>query len=218
MYVSALYMYNTRIPKRDVYSCTVAWACILDGPTSVDLNPPGPLYPVEDDAVISQCSADCNPFCTYTWRDPDGSDVQTTDGQLSVEEIKRDQAGDYTCEARSEERTLTDTFTVVVHYPPDVSIDVSPDSVVEGQTVTVVCTVDSNPSRNDFTWRNETNNSDEPDGEIDSSDTESILTIQSAPCQKQSQIQCSADNSVPGSPGTEVAELDVKCKDCRALL
>ncbi len=195
------------------YYCTFVWACILDGPTSVDLNPPGPLYPVEDETISSQCHADCNPVCTYTWRDPGGSVVETTDGHLSVEEIKRNQAGDYKCEARSKGRTLTETLTVVVHYPPDISVSVSPDSVEEGQTVTVVCTADSNPSRNDFRWSNVTANSDELGGDIDSRDTESTLTILNARCQKQSQIQCGANNGVEKSPRTKVAELDVKCKD-----
>ncbi len=167
---------------------------------------------MEDKTISFQCYADCNPVCNYTWRDPGGSVVQTTDGQLSVEEIKRDQAGDYTCEARSEDRTLTVTVTVVVCYHPDVSVSVSPNSVEEGQTVTVVCTADSNPSRNYFTWSNVTENSDGLDGDIDTSDTESTLTIQNARYQKQSQILCSADNKIQGSPRTKVAELDVKCK------
>ncbi len=184
----------------------------------MDLNPPGPLYPLEDNPVTSQCHAECNPSCTYTWRDTGLSEVDSTDRQLAIEEIDRSQAGDYTCEARSAERTLTETLTVVVRYPPDVSVSVSPDSVIEGDTVTVVCAADSSPIENVFTWSNATGNSDELEGDIYSSDTESTLTIQNARCQKQSQIQCSADNGVQGSPRTNEAELDVRCKHFQAVV
>ena len=191
---------------------TFLLTCFSDGPTSINLNPPSPRYPLEGDTITFRCFAECNPVCTYTWRDPVGNVIDTANGQLSLEQIYRSQAADYTCEARGEDRTLTETLTVVVHYPPDVSISVSPDSVIEGDTVTVVCTADSNPSRNYFTWRNMTENSEGLDGSIHSSDTQSTLTIQNALCQQWSRIQCSPENGVKGSPRTKVAELDIKCK------
>ncbi len=155
-----------------------------------------------------QCTADCNPQCVYTWIGPDGT--ITGNSELLIPAIPRSQAGQHRCEASNSVSSQTQSLTITVHYPPDVSVSVSPDSVLEGQTVTVVCTADSNPNPT-FTWSNETNHSERPDGEIDSIDTESTLTIQNVGCQKQSQIQCSADNNVHGSPGINVAELDVKC-------
>ena len=56
------------------------------------------------------------------------------------------------------------------------------------------------------------------EGDIASSDTESTLTIQDVWCQKQSQMQCSADNEIQGSPQAKVAELDVKCKHLFTLV
>ncbi len=185
---------------------------VADGPSSVTLVPPGPLTKVENDSVSVDCSADCNPDCTYTWTPRGDSD----NGHLYINRIHRSQAGDYTCEARNELEvdSETETLTIEVQYPPGVHVTLEPETVVEGQTATVVCTADGNPNSNTFQWRNVTGDSD-PDGEIDPSDTQSILTVEDAKCQKRSQIQCSATNSVGPSPIPAIAELDVQCKWAR---
>ncbi len=167
---------------------------------------------LEGEAITPvQCTADCNPQCTYTWTGPDAT-VTTENGLLEIQEIHRIQNGEHRCEAGNSVSSQTQSLTVTVRYPPDVSISVRPNSIVEGGTLTLICTADSNPSRNDFTWKNVTENSEVMGGNQYSSDTNSTLTIQNARCQKQSQIQCKADNGVEGSPRTKVSELDVKCK------
>ncbi len=180
---------------------------IPDGPSNGTLTPTGPLAKVENESVSVHCSADCNPDCTYTWT-PRGD---TDNGELYIDRIHRSQAGNYTCEAENEVGSLTETLTIEVLYPPDVHVNPESVTVVEGQTATVVCTADANPNSNTFQWRNATGDSD-PDGEIDSSDIQSTLTVEDARCQKRSQIQCSASNTVGGSPMPATALLDVHCK------
>ncbi len=160
------------------------------------------------------CTADCNPQCTYTWAWPGGS-VSTDVGLLQIQEIHRTQDGEYRCEAVNSVSSETESLAITVHYPPDVSL--SPQSATEGDTVTMTCTADSNPNAT-FSWSNVTEPFDGLDGYTESSETGSTLTIQIARCQKQSQIQCSADNGVQGSPQAKVAQLDVKCKHLFTLV
>ncbi len=184
------------------------WKCIIpDGPSTVILNPPGPLTKAENDSVSVDCSADCNPDCTYTWT-PRGD---TGNGQLYIDRIHRSQAGDYTCQAENVVDSQIETLTIEVLYPPDVHVTPQSVTVVEGQTATIVCTADGNPNSNTFQWRNVTGGGD-PDGEIDHSDTQSTLTIEDARCQKKNQMQCSCSNNVGPSPVPATAELDVQCK------
>ena len=188
---------------------------LLDGPDNVQLDPPDSQTVLEGEPITPvQCTADCNPQCTYSWTGPDGP-VTTEDGLLEIQEIHRTQDGEFRCEAGNSVTSQTESLTITVHYPPDVSL--SPQFATEGANVTMTCTADSNP-HSTFTWSNVTEDSGRLDGDIDSSDTESTLTIQDVRCQKQSQIQCSADNEVRGSPQAKVAELDVKCKHVFTLV
>ncbi len=132
---------------------------------------------LEGEAITPvQCTAECNPQCTYSWTGPGGT-VTTEDGLLEIQEIHRTQDGEHRCEAGNSVSSQTESLTITVHYPPDVNL--SPQSATEGDTVTMTCTADSNPSPT-FTWSNVTENSDGLDGDIASSDTESTLTIQNA--------------------------------------
>ncbi len=180
-----------------------------DGPDRVRLDPPDAQTVLEGDPITPvQCTADCNPQCTYTWTGPGHT---AASNQLVVQAIHRSQAGQHNCEASNSVGSQIGSLTITVHYPPDMTVSVRPASMVEEERVTVVCTADSNPNPT-LSWSNVTRNSERLDGDISSSEAEITLTIQNARCQKQSQIQCSADNGVEGSPGTKVAELDVKCK------
>ncbi len=198
-----------------VITCIVS---LPDAPDGVLLQPPDDQTVLEGEPITPvQCTAECNPQCTYIWTGPDGSVTkeESEDGLLEIEEIHRIQDGEHSCEAGNSVSSQTESLTITVHYPPDVNL--SPQSATEGDTVTMTCTADSNP-HSTFSWSNVTENSDGLDGDIESSEAESTLTIQNAQCQKQSQIQCSADNEVQGSPRAKVAELDVKCKHLFTLV
>ncbi len=197
--------------------CMTYWHIISlsDGPDRIHLDPRDSQTVLEGEAITPvQCTTDCNPQCIYSWTGPD-SIVTTEDGLLEIQEIHRTHAEEYRCEAGNSVSSQTGSLTVTVQYPPDVNL--SPQSATEAYTVTMTCTADSNP-HSTFSWSNVTENSDGLDGNEASNDTASTLTIQNAPCQKQSQINCSADNEVQGSPRAKVAELDVKCKHLFTLV
>ena len=56
-----------------------------------------------------QCTADCIPVCTMTWNGPDGPAGNTS--VLSLQNINRNQAGNYQCTASND--VSSKTYVVV---------------------------------------------------------------------------------------------------------
>ncbi len=184
---------------------------IPDGPDDVILDPSGPLVKREGEPLTVQCSAECNPDCDYQWTHPDNT---VTGGSiLSIELIDRTQGGEFYCRAENTVGDETGTLTIDVQYPPDVtSVHVNPDTVVEGNATHIVCQAEGNPNINTFTWRNVSHSSGDMDGDRYDNETQSTVRIVNIRCQKQSEIECVARNTIGQSPVPGEVTLDVKCK------
>lgn len=73
---------------------------LIDHPTNVNISPLSHVYTVQettDSVGPIYCTADCRPECTITWNGPNISDGTTS--VLDLQNINRNQAGDYRCMA-----------------------------------------------------------------------------------------------------------------------
>ena len=78
---------------------SIVFVSFVDGPDSVQLNSSSPLTILEGDHVAVECEANCYPACNITWSFK--SQIQSTSSVLSLNNIQRSSAGDYTCTAVS---------------------------------------------------------------------------------------------------------------------
>ena len=87
----------------------------LDGPDSVNLNSSSPLTVDEGDDVAVSCEAtNCNPPCSYSWTFK--SPIEPASRVLTLNNIARGSAGNYTCTARNTDtpKSLDKKITVDV--------------------------------------------------------------------------------------------------------
>ncbi|XP_043101088.1 B-cell receptor CD22-like [Puntigrus tetrazona] len=108
---------------------------------------------VEGDLVTLICSSDSNPPGKISWF-KEGKFVGF--GRIySISKITSDHSGEYKCKSRNKHgEKYSDTVTLNVMYPPRnilASIDGS-GGVMEGDTVTLICSSDSNPPALNFSW------------------------------------------------------------------
>ncbi|XP_073698599.1 B-cell receptor CD22-like [Garra rufa] len=119
---------------------------VMYAPTSVSLSisPSGEI--VEGDSVTLSCSSDSNPPAEISWfkgRTSVGS------GRIySISEISSDHSGEYRCKSINKHgEKYSHAVTLNVMYPPrNISVSISPSGeIVEGDSVTLICSSDSNP-------------------------------------------------------------------------
>ena len=73
-----------------------------DGPNQVIITPSMQFYTLKETENLNeiQCTADCIPVCTMTWRGP--NHPANTTSVLSIQNINRTQAGNYQCTASND--------------------------------------------------------------------------------------------------------------------
>ncbi|XP_046543335.1 hemicentin-1-like isoform X2 [Haliotis rubra] len=175
--------------------------------TSVSINPSSPHTAVEGTGPVSiSCTADCNPSCGLQLR------KGTTDvgqGQVTLDKVNRAQAGDYTCEAENVIGHASIQFTLVVHYPVNISMFTVNSlsrsvTVNESDQTTLSCQVDSNP-RSVIKLLNGSEELTRADNSLTAT-----YRLESADCRQRGNYSCTATNNI-GAPVTKTVELLVKC-------
>ncbi|XP_067298542.1 sialoadhesin-like [Pseudorasbora parva] len=119
---------------------------------SVSISPSGVI--VEGDSVTLSCSSDSNPpALNFSWFK--GGTIVGSGRIYSISNISSDDSGEYKCKSTNEHgEKYSDTVTLNIMYPPrSVSVSISPSGViVEGDSVTLSCSSDSNPPALNFSW------------------------------------------------------------------
>ncbi|KAK2817454.1 hypothetical protein Q5P01_025645 [Channa striata] len=122
---------------------------------------------VEGSSVNLSCTSDANPPANHTW-DNKNQGLLSKKQQLVFSSIQSSDSGLYRCTAENElGRTTSEDILIDVKYPPKVpSVSVSPSAeIVEGSSVTLTCSSDSNPAAN-YTWYKENEDSPKASGQI----------------------------------------------------
>ncbi|XP_041373383.1 carcinoembryonic antigen-related cell adhesion molecule 5-like isoform X1 [Gigantopelta aegis] len=111
-----------------------------------------PTHITEGGTIGVTCkSTSCDSSCSFRWSRPG---QQSLDGsQLTVRDIRRSQAGTYTCTVSDSSDIKTKRFGLNVYYGPDsVPFSLSsPHHIKEGNDLTVSCATSCSPSCN-YAW------------------------------------------------------------------
>ncbi|XP_046693936.1 B-cell receptor CD22-like isoform X2 [Silurus meridionalis] len=123
---------------------------VLYPPKNVFISPSGEI--VEGRLVTLTCSSDANPPVeTYTWFK--GRTSVGKEKTFTISKISSEDSGEYKCMCSNEvghQNSISVTLNVL--YPPkNVSISSSGEKV-EGSSVTLTCSSDSNPPVETYTW------------------------------------------------------------------
>ncbi|XP_077985349.1 hemicentin-1-like [Glandiceps talaboti] len=111
---------------------------------------------IEGDKYIADCTVDANPEASSHWLY--NGEIISEESELEIDDIEREQAGNYTCEAynifwNGEEGYDNSTTYLDVQYPPSVDVSTTYDVLKEGEDTTLYCYVrDGNPIDVTYTW------------------------------------------------------------------
>ncbi|XP_067258899.1 B-cell receptor CD22-like [Chanodichthys erythropterus] len=118
---------------------------------SVSISPSGEI--VSGDSVTLICSSDSNPTAEISWFK--GGTFVGSGRIFNISKISSDDSGEYKCRSINEHgEKYSDAVTLNVMYQPkSVSVSISPSGeIVSGDSVTLICSSDSNPPALNFSW------------------------------------------------------------------
>ncbi|XP_073726164.1 B-cell receptor CD22 [Misgurnus anguillicaudatus] len=126
--------------------------------TSVSVFPSNSV--LEGSSVTLICSSDGNPAVfIYTWYRENGGQLEElqTGSNLTFNVTDRTHTGRYYCQAKNQHGTQNTSVLLDIHYAPEnTSVSVFPsNSVLEGSSVTLICSSDGNPAVFNYTWYRE---------------------------------------------------------------
>ncbi|XP_050957592.1 B-cell receptor CD22-like [Labeo rohita] len=118
---------------------------------SVSISPSGEI--VEGDSVNLSCSSDSNPPAKLDWFK--GKMFVASGRIYSISKISSDYSGEYKCKSINEHgEKYSYAVTLNVMYPPrNVSVSINGSAeILGGDSVTLICSSDSNPPALNFSW------------------------------------------------------------------
>ncbi|XP_056128087.1 B-cell receptor CD22-like [Rhinichthys klamathensis goyatoka] len=167
--------------------------------TFIVVSPSGVI--VEGDSVTLKCISDSNPPAEIRWFK--GRKIVRSGRIYSISKISSDDSGEYKCKSIYEHgEKYSNAVTLNVMYPPrSVSVLMRGSGViVEGDSVTLNCTSDSNPPALNFSWFKE-------------NETSTVGSGQSFSALQSGRFYCQAHNQ-HGSQRSDAVTVTVKGRNC----
>ncbi|KAK9981729.1 hypothetical protein ABG768_001253 [Culter alburnus] len=133
---------------------------VMYPPRSVSVLITGSGEIVSGDSVTLNCSSDSNPPAEISWYK--GGTYLKFGKTYIISKISSDDSGEYKCKSRNQHgEKYSDTVTLNVMYPPrSVSVLITGSGeIVSGDSVTLICSSDSNPPALNFSWFKENESS-----------------------------------------------------------
>merc|ERR1712012_644222 len=121
----------------------------------IETSPSEVVMVEEGDPLYLQCNILAgSPIPSIRWRRC-GGEVLTENQMYSIKNIRRDEAGCYSCEADNGFRStpVSQEVTVIVQYAPEVTLQKLGDS---SDNVTLICNVESQPGADVVIYRDKT--------------------------------------------------------------
>ncbi|XP_052400925.1 B-cell receptor CD22-like isoform X7 [Carassius gibelio] len=160
---------------------------------------------LEGSSVTLICSSDANPAVNYTWsRESEGQLKQLQTGDtLTFNRTDPTHRGWYHCTAQNQHGSQNSSVMLDIQYSPkNTTVSVIPSSsVLEGSSVTLICSSDANPAVN-YTW------SRESEGQLKQLQTGDTLTFNRTDPTHRGWYHCTAQ-SQHGSQNSSVM-LDIQ--------
>ncbi|KAL1281344.1 hypothetical protein QQF64_000147 [Cirrhinus molitorella] len=125
--------------------------------TVTDLQVESPERVTEGDSVRLTCKSSCTltDRATFIWyrNSQPLTERRDTNNELLLQSVRREDAGRYSCALHGHTYISPDVHLNVTYAPKNVSVSISPaGEIVEGDSVTLICSSDSNPPALNFSW------------------------------------------------------------------
>uniref|UniRef100_A0A672QZE1 Zgc:172106 n=1 Tax=Sinocyclocheilus grahami TaxID=75366 RepID=A0A672QZE1_SINGR len=130
--------------------------------TELRLEIPAEIIEGESPVLFCKTTCDLSGKTEFTWY-KNGKRLSESIGsnQLLLQSVSSDDTGNYSCAVRDQKHLPSPAVSLSVRYPPkNISVSISPSAeIVEGDSVTLSCSSDSNPPALNFSWFKENQSS-----------------------------------------------------------
>ncbi|XP_073698590.1 B-cell receptor CD22-like [Garra rufa] len=132
--------------------------------TVTDLQVESPERVTEGDSVRLTCKSSCTltDRATFIWyrNSQPLTERRDTNNQLLLQSVRTEDAGRYSCALHGHTFISPDVHLSVTYAPKSVSVSINGSAeIVEGDSVTLICSSDSNPPALNFSWFKENQSS-----------------------------------------------------------
>ncbi|KAL1281298.1 hypothetical protein QQF64_000101 [Cirrhinus molitorella] len=132
--------------------------------TVTDLQVESPERVTEGDSVRLTCKSSCTltDRATFIWyrNSQPLTERRDTNNELLLQSVRREDAGRYSCALHGHTYISPDVQLNVTYEPKNVSVSINGSAeIVEGDSVTLICSSDSNPPALNFSWFKENQSS-----------------------------------------------------------